>query len=192
MKEAESTITKRFRTDVALGRRALSKYECLLRSAKAYPAMNLSALEVYFGVLRVSAEIITANERYFAQNGISQGRAIVLCLLNRNRDVPICPAELALRAGVSRATMTGLLHGLEHDGLIKRAREIPSDKRKYFVELTAKGKQCIDTVLRDWLRRIGAFISGISVRDRAVLQRSLSKVHCRLKVLASDRLTPET
>jgi len=68
-------------------------------------------------------------------NGISQGRFTVLMLLLRRSDVPINPADIAERAGVTRATMTGLIDVLERDGFVKREpspRRPTDDVRAYY------------------------------------------------------------
>ena len=90
----------------------IPKYETLLAYSKRYPNVDPDSLEVYINLLRVASDVLEGLEDYYAVHGTSQGRFTVLALLNREPDEPLCPASLADRSGVTRATMTGLLQGL--------------------------------------------------------------------------------
>jgi DNA-binding MarR family transcriptional regulator len=52
----------------------------------------------------------------------------------------ITPSKLADNVYLSRATITGILDRLESRGLVQRQRNSP-DRRKVFVNLTARGKE---------------------------------------------------
>ena len=69
---------------------------------------------------------------------LSEGRFILL-LLNAASD-GLAPNELAERAGVSRATVTGLLDGLEREAMIERHIN-EDDRRALCIRLTRKGKR---------------------------------------------------
>ena len=90
----------------------IPRYETLLAYSKRYPNVDPDALEAYFNLLRVASDVLEGLEQYYLMQGTSQGRFTVLALLNREPDKPLCPADLAERSGVTRATMTGLLQGL--------------------------------------------------------------------------------
>src|SRR5437588_10345450 len=94
----------------------LPKYECLLEKAAKYPDLDPSACEAHLHLLRVSGDVFEFFDEFLNQRGISQGRFTVLMLLTRRVDHPINPADIAERAGVTRATMTGLIDVLERDG----------------------------------------------------------------------------
>lgn len=158
--------------------RDLPKYETLLAYSKRYRNVNPAAIEAYLNLLRVASDVLDATEEYFNDHGTSQGRFTVLCLLNRNPETPLCPADIAERAGVTRATMTGLLQGLEAEGLLKRTSS-SDDKRMFFVELTPKGRRYLDNILPDWFRRVGDLMDGVSEKERVTMLKSLEKVRAR-------------
>jgi MarR family transcriptional repressor of emrRAB len=166
--------------------RDLPKYETLLAYSKRYRNVNPIAVEAYLNLLRVASDVLDATEDYFIEHGTSQGRFTVLCLLNRNPDVPLCPADLALRAGVTRATMTGLLQGLESEGLIKRTSST-DDKRMFFVELTPKARRYLDSVLPDFFRRVGDLMGGLNDRERVTMLKLLEKVRIRSRVFSTEQ-----
>ena len=163
--------------------RDLPKYETLLAYSKRYRNVDPTAVEAYLNLLRVASDVLDATDQYFGEHGTSQGRFTVLCLLNRNPEVPLCPADIAQRAGVTRATMTGLLQGLEAEGLVKRTSS-DDDKRMFFVELTAKGRRYLDGILPDWFRRVGDLMSGVNDRERVSMLKSLEKVRAKSEVFS--------
>lgn len=164
--------------------RDLPKYETLLAYSKRYRTVNPSSVEAFLNLLRVASDVLDATEEYFGEHGTSQGRFTVLCLLNRNPDVPLCPADLAERAGVTRATMTGLLQGLESEGLLKRTSST-DDKRMFFVELTAKGRRYLDNILPDWFRRVDDLMDGLNDKERVTMLKLLEKVRSRTSVFSN-------
>lgn len=164
--------------------RDLPKYETLLAYSKRYRNVNPAAVEAFLNLLRVASDVLDATEEYFAEHGTSQGRFTVLCLLNRNPETPLCPADLADRAGVTRATMTGLLQGLEAEGLLKRT-SCSDDKRMFYVELTNKGRRYLDNILPDWFRRLGELMDGVTEKERVTMLKSLEKVRARTGVFAN-------
>lgn len=164
--------------------RDLPKYETLLAYSKRYRNVDPVAVEAYLNLLRVASDVLDATEEYFGEHGTSQGRFTVLCLLNRNPEQPLCPADLADRAGVTRATMTGLLQGLESEGLLKRT-SCADDKRMFYVELTAKARRYLDNILPDWFRRVGGLMEGLNDKERVTMLKSLEKVRSRTEVFSN-------
>ena len=77
-------------------------------------------MEAFLHLMRTSTELTEAFDALHASHNISHGRFIVLMLLNRDPEKPVNPADLADRANVTRATMTGLIDTLERDGFVKR------------------------------------------------------------------------
>jgi DNA-binding MarR family transcriptional regulator len=164
--------------------RDLPKYETLLQYAQRYPDTNPGAVEAYLQMLRLSSDIIAEVERFFANHGCSQGRFTILALLNRNPSLPLNPADLARRSGVTRATITGLLHGLEEEGLIARESS-DDDKRMFLVMLTRKGRKYVDEVLPELFRRIKELMAGLAESERKQFLTLLEKVGARLPLLAT-------
>jgi DNA-binding MarR family transcriptional regulator len=167
----------------------IPRYETLLAYSRRYPNVDPDALEAYFNLLRVASDVLEGLERYYSKHGTSQGRFTVLALLNREPDKPLCPADLAERSGVTRATMTGLLQGLEHEGLIKRTAS-SEDRRMSYVALTSKGRKYLDSVLPDLFRRLGELMEGVTDKEGRSLVKLLEKVRERIPALGADGQPP--
>ncbi|MGB8165954.1 MAG: MarR family transcriptional regulator, partial [Chthoniobacteraceae bacterium] len=110
------------------------RFECLLKAAERYPTLSPSAASAFLHLLRTGDAVFETENEYLTRHEISQGRFTVLMLLNRSSEEPSTPAELAEEAGVTRATMTGLVDTLVKDGLVTRTDD-PTDRRAVLVKL---------------------------------------------------------
>jgi DNA-binding MarR family transcriptional regulator len=106
---------------------------------------------------------------------LSQGRFSILMLLNRHPDQPETPASLAQQAGVSRATITGLLDNLEKDGLITRGSAL-SDRRLTPIHLTPKGAELMDSVLPKYFQHVAKLLETLNSEERIQLVGLLQKI----------------
>jgi DNA-binding MarR family transcriptional regulator len=151
------------------------RYECLLRASGRYPSLDPTALEAFLHLLRTGDTVFEAKNEFLARHGVSQGRFTVMMLLNRCGDADSTPAELADAAGVTRATMTGLIDTLEKDGFVQREID-RDDRRAVRVSLTRKGRDFMKSILPDYFRRVSAIIHPLSEPERKQLVRLLQKL----------------
>jgi len=150
--------------------RDIPKYECLRALAAEIPEVDPSSVEACLVMMKVAREVMTGFENHLARHGLSDGRFTVMMILMRQPDHCLSPSELADRAGVTRATMTGLLDGLEREGLVIREPH-PSDRRTLVARLTSKGLEILKGMLPDHFRRVAALMAGLSEDERKTLVR---------------------
>lgn len=173
----------------------LPRYECLLEAAKEFPDLDPSAAEAFLHLLRTSDEAFGCTERGLLAHGISQGRFGVLMLLWRGGQHrsetpaamdcgggPRTPAELADAAGVTRATMTGLIDTLERDGFVKRQPD-PDDRRMMSVRLTPKAEKFLHHLLPSHFKIMTALMSTLSEAERKTLVQLLGKISSQAAAL---------
>ena len=178
----------------------MPRYECLLEAAKEFPAHDPSAAEAFQQLLRAGDEVFDVTERNMSDHDISHGRFSVLMLLWRSVQPraakllgadecvpgPRTPAELAEAAGVTRATMTGLVDTLERDGFVKREPD-PDDRRMMSVRLTRAGERFLRDFLPGHFQAITALMSPLSETERKTLVRLLGKVQHRAAEMNTTR-----
>ena len=168
----------------------LPRYVCLLEGSKVFPELDPSACEAYLHLLRAGDEVFSVTERNLAEHTISQGRFSVLMLLwnstqrrtSAGEAVEPCrpagprtPAELADAAGVTRATMTGLIDTLERDGLVRREPD-PDDRRMMSVRLTPKAEDFVAALLPAHFRIMARLMAPLSETERKTLVSLLTKI----------------
>jgi DNA-binding MarR family transcriptional regulator len=162
----------------------LPKYDTLQRFADRYAEMDVTAVQTFLNLLRVASDVIENLDACLARHDLLQGRWWVLILLMREQNLTASPSVLAEKAGVTRATMTGLLDSLERTGLIER---IPhdEDRRMLNVRLTEKGQQRLDEVMPDYYSRVALVMKELSENDRNLLMAMLQKVGSRVDLLGA-------
>ncbi|CAN4276508.1 MarR Transcriptional regulators [Methylophilaceae bacterium] len=107
---------------------------------------------------------------------------MVLILLMCAELVTSTPSVLAEKLGVSRATMTGLLDGLEKSRLVTRvfAKE---DRRSVKIQLTVAGQAKLDVVMPDYYCRLKLCMQGLDEDKRLQLQQLLGLINMGIPAL---------
>src|SRR6202521_4538457 len=107
--------------------KGLPRYDVFLETSKHFPQLDASACYTFLQLLRTGDELLALDEQILSSYGTRHGRFNLLMMLLKYSDGEATPAGLADKTGVTRATISGLLDGLEKDGLIQR-RPDPQDR----------------------------------------------------------------
>ena len=94
---------------------------------------------------RALVDLEDLHAEHLAPVGVT-GRELAVLLLLDGRD-PRSQQQAALRLGVDRTTMVGLLDGLEAKGLVARHADA-GDRRRNVVELTEDGRTALVRAVR--------------------------------------------
>jgi len=178
----------------------LPRYECLLEAAKEFPDLDPSAAEAYLHLLRTGDEAFNVAEKNLFSHSISHGRFGVMMLLWKSVNAkgakflgngeepcmsgPRTPAELADAAGVTRATMTGLIDTLERDGFVKREPD-RDDRRQMTVHLTAKAEKFLQDFLPGHFKVTSSLMATLTESERKTLVRLLTKIQQQASALSA-------
>lgn len=166
----------------------LPRYECLLEAAEKHPSLDPTACEAFFHLLRTGDDVFSTEARFLAQHNVSQGRFTVLMLLHHCCTRVSTPAELAEEAGVTRATMTGLIDTLEKDGLVERGADL-ADRRTVRVQMTAAGEAFLTSILPEYFRCVSAMMQALNAAERKQLVKLLQKIQQGLATNKDEALT---
>lgn len=148
-----------------------SKFQALFALSKRVKNIDSAATESCLQLLQAAWDIRQyLDERFFRPN-VSEGRFTVLALLLDAPDWTLTPSQLAAGSGVTRATMTGLLDGLEKDGMLER-KAFKNDRRKTSVKLTKPGRDFLLGLLPEYFEILAGLGSGLTDNQR----KSLSKL----------------
>jgi DNA-binding MarR family transcriptional regulator len=161
---------------IMLQLRDLPSIETLEKFADRYPQADVTAISSFLHLLRVATDLSIALDSCLSKHGLLQGRWWVLILLMREDNKTSTPSTLADKAGVSRATMTGLIDGLEQNGLVERVFD-QDDRRSVFIRLTASGQAKLDTVMPDYYQRLRDCMQGLDETRRRQLNAILDTIN---------------
>lgn len=151
------------------------KFETMRECARRYPQLDPTALHTSLMLLRVASDLIAAMDDELAGHGTSQGRFTVLMLLENCPESDLSPSDLAEMSGVSRASISGLVDGLEESGMVRRERTL-RDGRARSVQITSKGKRFLEKMLPahfTWMARV---MQNLSEKERRQLIRLVGKI----------------
>lgn len=160
------------------------KHLALLDEAQRRGQPDTDNIRLCFEVLALASAIDRVCAVRLAPHRLSEGKFVLLFLL---RDLPegLAPHELAERAGVTRATITGLLDGLERDGFLVRHGD-KEDRRKVSVRLTSKGQAVALDLLNEHSQWIASLFAGLDQRERESLSGLLGQVRRNVEIPAKD------
>jgi len=162
--------------------RDLPTTEVLEQFAERYPDADVTAVSSFLQLLRVATDLSIALDTCLSKHGLLQGRWWVLILLMREETKISTPSVLADKAGVSRATMTGLIDGLAQNGLVERVFA-KDDRRSVLIHLTAAGQAKLDVVMPDYYRRLRRCMQALDEEKRTQLQQILSLINSGIPAL---------
>ena len=154
------------------------KYNALIQEAQRRQLPDVDGIRLCFQTLSLASAIDRDCAALLAPHGLSEGRFVLLFLLDAAVD-GLAPNVLAEQSGVTRATVTGLLDGLEREALIERTAD-STDRRALRVHLTRKGKQMAKKVVDQHGRWIAGLFGNLSATERRQLTTLLDKVALNL------------
>lgn len=140
--------------------RDIPKRELLYDFSSRIPEINAESVEGCIALLRTASDISKKLDEHFSKYGISEGKFTVLMLLYRQDDYQLSPISLSQKAEVTKATMTGLITGLENQGFIEKIPN-PCDQRSYLVHLSSKGLCMLEEILPTHYTLIAQLMSGL-------------------------------
>ena len=121
-----------------------------------------------------SLYVARATER----SGLAYGHRKLLECLSHGEEMP--QLQLNEKANLTPATVSSSMAKLEAAGIVSRRLD-PSDRRKYFVRLTEKGKKHCEKI-HDHSEELGKIMmEGVSEEEKEMLCRVLGGMLVRLK-----------
>jgi DNA-binding MarR family transcriptional regulator len=149
--------------------------QTILNFAKRYPELDVASIETCLAFLHTTADVYQALDVHFARYGLSRGKFTLLMQLYLADEKGLTPSECAQRADVTKATITGLLDGLERDGLVRRLPDI-TDRRMLRLQLTDKGRDLLSQMLPDHFCRTTDLMANLTDSEKKTLIKLLNKV----------------
>jgi DNA-binding MarR family transcriptional regulator len=112
---------------------------------------------------------------------ISPARLSALSVLVFRGPLPL--GELAAAEGVRSATMTGIVNGLEADGLARRRRDA-TDGRAVQVDATGAGRRLLQRARAQRIGLVASKLGDVSAADLDVLWRACELIEARFALRA--------
>lgn len=150
------------------------KHLALLEEAERRAVADTDKMRACFEMLALAGAIDRDCATRLAPFRLSEGKFVLLFLLHDQPD-GLSPHELAEKAGVTRATVTGLLDGLERDGFVARRAGL-DDRRKIAVVLTKPGRKTARALLDEHSAWIASLFAGFTASERQTFHALLRRI----------------
>jgi len=132
--------------------------------AKDNKAIDSTSAHFTLQFIRTASDALITIDKFFSAKGLSHGRFIALSVLCDAPEDGIFPYELADSMGVSRATASGLIKGLESKGLTISIQS-RTDGRMKKIALTEDGKKLIEELTPEYYAFISKFTGSIEKKS---------------------------
>lgn len=157
--------------------------------ALRYPEVDSQSLLTHLWLRFTASALETGLENFLARFDLSSGRYLLLLVLETaESDDGKKPSELASRLGVTQATVTGLLDGLEKNGIVRRKENV-EDGRSCRAVFTEKGRRLMQEARPEFNRWVGHLFSSYEDMEKKQLVNLLGKLVQNLQVL--DNTIPD-
>lgn len=150
------------------------KHLALLEEVERRSVVPTDNIRACFEMLALAGAVDRDCAARLAPHHLSEGKFVLLFLLHDKPD-GLSPHELAERAGVTRATITGLLDGLERDGFIARRGGL-DDRRKIAVALTEAGRKTARDLFTEHAKWVASLFEGFTADERKMLNNLLQRI----------------
>ncbi|KLU59031.1 HTH-type transcriptional regulator SarZ [Peptococcaceae bacterium CEB3] len=158
------------------GFRDLPEEQTLQEYALRFQDLDKEAVVAALALLRTASDLSKEFDSFFAFFDITWGRFIILMLLYREYPEALDFALLSERAEITKATLTGLIDGLDKQGFVERISH-PTDRRKQLLCLTADGLALLERMLPSHYRTTAHYMSGLNKSQLVELTELLNRLH---------------
>lgn len=150
-----------------------TKHISLLSKVNAETQLH-SNIQLCFEILSLAQAIDKDCAHRLAPYELSESKFVLLSILKDAPEQQCLPNMLADQLGISRATTSGLLDGLEKSNYIQRLNH-SDDKRKVIIELTALGEKILNQVSAIHTEWIGELFSDLTATEQQLLKQLIAK-----------------
>jgi DNA-binding MarR family transcriptional regulator len=142
---------------------------------KRLSEQEAQGLQAVFALRAGAQQVDNALNEWLADTAGSFARFQILMALWSTKGHKIPHTDIVSAMGVTRATVSGLLAALEHDGLVKSCSD-EDDRRKLIARLTAKGETIIRKAFETCLNHFRVVFASLSAAELNRLTALLHRV----------------
>lgn len=139
------------------------------------PDLDVSPQGLYGRLHRLADLLRVELEAEFRRHGLREGEFDVLAALRRaGEPYELAAGDLARHTMVTTGAISKRIDRLEAAGLVSR-RVSTEDARGRLIALTELGRRVVDETFTDHIANEHRLMAGLSERDRADLERALTR-----------------
>lgn len=105
---------------------------------KKYFNLDIISVLLFIEVNKTYKLMKNNYDSFIEDYGLTEAKFSILMLLLYEENLTLSPSELSKKIGNKKSTITGIIKGLERQGLVRRVN-ISNDKRTSYVQMTELG-----------------------------------------------------
>lgn len=144
-------------------------------SLEGYQGFDRLAIQTILALKVTAHRLENCAFAWFDEYGLTPAKLNALICLRAHGDQPMRLSEIGDYLFSTRANVTGLIDGLERDGLVKRTAN-PGDRRSTLVSLTGKSLSLLAVILPKHFARVHRITSRLSSSEQRQLIALLAKI----------------
>lgn len=152
---------------------------------KRFPGQDLPAIDVIFALRMTSQQVDNAITEWMADTAGTPARFQILGLLWASGAGGVPHKAIVKALEVSRATVSGLMAGLERDGLVKSSVD-RDDRRNLFATLTSRGRTIVEKAIDANAASLRAAFAALSAGERDTLMSLLQRLRQGFTAVRED------
>ena len=142
---------------------------------KRFTGQELPALDVVFALRMTAQQMDNAITEWMAGTAGTPARFQILALLWASEGSGIPHKEIVKALEVTRATVSGLMTGLERDGLVKSSVD-RDDRRNLVATLTSRGRAIVERAIDSNAASLRAALGSLSANELETLTSLLQRL----------------
>ena len=123
---------------------------------KEYENLDIISVMLYLEINKAYKIMKSKYDKFIEEYDLSEAKFSILMLLSYEENMTLSPSDLSKKIGNKKSTITGLVKGLEKQGLIRRVN-LSNDKGSSYVQMTEIGY----LKLKEFLPNNYDFVSNI-------------------------------
>jgi DNA-binding MarR family transcriptional regulator len=142
---------------------------------KRLTGLDLPAIDMVFALRATTQQLDKAVTEWMAGTAGTPARFQILVLLWASEGVGVPHKEIVKAREVTRATVSGLMTGLERDGLVKSFVD-RDDRRNLIATLTSKGRAIVEKAIDSNVTPLRAVVMALSADELETLTSLLRRL----------------
>ena len=142
---------------------------------KRFAGQDLPALDVVFALRMTAQRMDNTITEWMADTAGTPARFQILALLWASGAVGVPHKEIVKALTVTRATVSGLMTGLERDGLVKSTVN-RDDRRNLIATLTSRGRAIVEKAIDSNAVSMRAALASLSADELETLTSLLQRL----------------
>lgn len=134
--------------------------------------MEKKELKIFIGMSRALNMINRATNKIYTRHGLTSGQFAVLEALYHKGDLSV--GEVQEKILSTSGTIPVIVKNLEKEGLLERTCD-PTDKRRYILHITQKGRDLMDIVYPENEETIVSMMNILDIEEQEEIIKCMKK-----------------